>query len=287
MGYAHATLAQQRAAIETDHGDLPGLVIDPERNMADLCWRDDDGTFHGPDHVALRAVPLEPRGRGRVDQISQARQDRDDALRRSVAEHVEAYARALLRRHGIGALIGALLLAAPAAHADGLYVNAFAGPLTFDTTTTVGGIKLIDQGGDALAAGARIGYGRRFASGIYLGAEAEGALASGRSRVVIPAANSSTGQTETYSRGVNSWVGGFARLGIAPGPVTLSAPPSLFFVRAGVQGFNTTQGTDWVPAIGAGAEIRLTQHLAARIDVTYAWSDVETYQGTIGLSWRF
>lgn len=96
----------------------------------------------------------------------------------------------------------AVLIVSPSLAMAEVYVNPFAGMLVFDTTTTVGGVKLVDQGGDASQAGIRVGYGHRWPGGLYLGAEAEGFLASGRSRAVV--------NGETYSWSVNGGAGAYA-----------------------------------------------------------------------------
>jgi hypothetical protein len=154
------------------------------------------------------------------------------------------------------------------------YVNVFAGMAVFDSTVTVGGVKLVDHGGDAAMAGARIGWGHRFPAGLYLGAEAELFGASGRSRAVV--------NGQAYSHELRGGAGGFGRIGFAPGDGR-----ALFFVRGGAQALFTSRGTEWVPAVGAGAEIPFAGRWFARVDVTYAWNGIETYQGTVGVGRRF
>ena len=154
------------------------------------------------------------------------------------------------------------------------YVNAFAGMAVFDSTVSVGGVKLVDQGGDAAVGGLRIGYGHRWPSGLYLGAEVEGFAAHGRSRAVVNGVG--------YSLDLRGGVGGFARLGWVP-----HGGSSLFFARAGVQMLSVSRGWDAVPALGVGAEVPFAGSWYARADLTYAWNGVETYQGTIGIGRRF
>lgn len=76
------------------------------------------------------------------------------------------------------------------------------------------------------------------------------------------------------------------RLGWAPGGSD-GDPTALLFARSGVQLAATNRGDEWVPAIGGGAEVRLTRRTFARVDLTYAWNGTETYQGTVALGWRF
>jgi hypothetical protein len=139
------------------------------------------------------------------------------------------------------------------------YVNAFAGVTLFDSTKTVGGVKLIDQGGDAATAGLRAGWGHRFPAGLYLGAEAELFGASGRSRACV------NGQCFSFT--VDGGAGAFARAGWE------TQGRALFFVRGGTQVLFTNQGTQWAPAIGIGAEIPFAPRWRARLDITYAWTD--------------
>jgi hypothetical protein len=170
------------------------------------------------------------------------------------------------------ALLAALAMPG-AAQAQG-YVNAFAGAVAMDSTQTVGGVKLIDQGGDAFNAGMRAGWGRVLPSGIYIGAEAELFGASGRSRAVVNGA--------VYNLALNGGAGGFVRAGWQP-----HGSGALFFARGGSQALFTSQGTQIVPAIGLGAEVPFSARWFARVDLTYAWSGVETYQGTAGIGVRW
>lgn len=171
-----------------------------------------------------------------------------------------------MRKYAIAAL---LCSAAIPANAQ-LYTDAFAGVAVFDRTTTVSGIKAIDTGGDALLAGARVGYGHRWPSGLYLSGEAELAAGAGRSRFVV------NGQVDSYAlRGI---AGAFTRIGFATRDSN-----ALLYARLGGQAMLTNRGTQYVPAVGIGAQIPISQHWYVRIDMTYAWNDVETYQGTAGI----
>lgn len=287
MAYSHATLARPHPMRDRASDDTTALTISQGIHEA-ISWIDEDGRPQGPDHVAIRAVPLRGSG-GRRDAGDRAIEAREDAQRMQIRAEVEDYAIRLLRRHLVKlGMATAILAASPAmATEPHAYVGAFGGIAVFDTTVSVGGIKVVDQGGDAPIAGARAGIGWRLASGLYLGAEAEAFAGSGRSRLVIPAERSASGATEVYSRSLDGGGGAFLRIGIAPGPATENAPPSLFFARAGGQAFSTSMGTEVVPAVGIGAEVRITRHLAARIDATYGWNDMETWQATAGLQWRF
>jgi hypothetical protein len=159
------------------------------------------------------------------------------------------------------------------------YIGAFAGMTVFDSTVTIGGVKpidqveLVDQGGDAFQGGIRAGWINSAA--FHFGVEVEGLLASGRSRAVIPGVG-------TYSRDVTSGVGAFARVGWR------TQGNAIMFLRPGIQYLNTSSGWEAVPAIGIGAEIPIGRNWAARLDVSYAWGNqVEYYNGTIGVIWRF
>lgn len=153
------------------------------------------------------------------------------------------------------------------------YIGAFAGMMVFDSTVTVGGVKLVDQGGDAFQGGIRAGWINSAA--FHFGVEVEGLLASGRSRAVIPGVG-------TYSRDVTSGVSAFARVGWR------TQGNAIMFLRPGIQYLNTSSGWEVAPAIGVGAEIPLGRNWAARLDILYAWLDkLEFYTGTIGVIWRF
>jgi hypothetical protein len=153
-----------------------------------------------------------------------------------------------------------------------LFVNAFAGMMVFDSTITVGPTKLVDQGGDAIQGGLRLGWINE-SPGLHYGVEAEGLLASGRSRAVIP--------PDVYSLSIHGGLGAYARLGWR------TQGNSIMFVRAGALFLNTNQGWETLPAIGVGAEIPFAPRWAVRMDLTYAWDRVEFYNGTLGVVWRF
>jgi hypothetical protein len=145
--------------------------------------------------------------------------------------------------------------------------------LVFDSTVTVGEQKLVDQGGDALTAGVRLGYGHRFANGFYLSIEGEAFGASGRSRAVV--------NGQQYSYQPNAGGGAFVRAGWQ------MQSGALFYARVGAQVFYTNTRTEVAPAIGAGAEVIMSGPWFARIDLTYANSSIETYQGTVGVGRRW
>jgi hypothetical protein len=153
------------------------------------------------------------------------------------------------------------------------YVNAFAGVTLFDSTQTVGGVKLIDQGGDAATAGLRAGWGHRFPAGLYLGAEAELFGASGRSRACV--------NGECYNLALDGGAGAFARAGWQA-----QQGGAIFYARGGGQALFTSQGTQIVPALGIGAEVPIAGRFSARIDATYAWNATEFYQITAGVVFR-
>ncbi len=159
------------------------------------------------------------------------------------------------------------------AKAEGFYVNPFVGAMVLDSTVTVGDTKLVDQGGDALMGGLRAGWGRRFSSGLYLGAEAEGFLASGRSRAVVNGVG--------YSYAVNDGVGAYARAG------WMTQGGALFFARVGGLSLGTSQGRQNIPSAGVGAEVPFAPRWAARIDGGYSWNRVEHYTITAGIVYRF
>lgn len=163
----------------------------------------------------------------------------------------------------------AVVLASPLASpafAQGLYVNPFAGMVVVDSTITVGEQKLVDQGGDMLAAGVRGGWGVRRPSGLYLGAEVEAWGASGRSRACV------NGQCFSYA--LDGGVGAFARVGWQ------TEGRALFFVRGGTQALFSNQGTQWAPAVGIGAEVPFAPRWRARLDVTYAWTSQDRREFT-------
>lgn len=163
-------------------------------------------------------------------------------------------------------------LAASPAKAQ-LYVGAFAGATLLDQTVTVGGVKLVDLGADIFLGGLQVGWGHRFQSGLYLGAEAEGFLATGRARAMVNGVG--------YSYDVNAGLGVYGRVGWS------SQPGMLFFARAGVFFSDTNYGWQTLPAVGVGAELPISNRWSARIDFTYAWNDVEYYIAKVGVvySW--
>lgn len=150
-------------------------------------------------------------------------------------------------------------------------IDAFAGIANFDSTQTVGGVKLIDQGGDATLGGVRTGVGHRWPAGLYLGVELEGLLANGRSRAVV--------NGEVYDRDLQGAVGGFARVG------WMTHSGALFYGRAGAQqqfGPNTM-----ALGIGVGAEVPFSPRWFARADMLYlTGGGVETVQATAGIGIR-
>lgn len=170
------------------------------------------------------------------------------------------------------ALLAALLcmMAIPAMAEDrlpgGAYAELAAGMTTFDSTRTVGDVKLIDLGGDAGQGGGRVGYGWT-RNALYIGVEADVFGFYGRSRAVV------NGQVYSYEPSIMA--GGYARLGAVRGA-------SLFYVRAGAQAWDGVG----VPAVGVGAEIPFGRFYA-RIDATYSWNEIERYQGTVALGFRF
>jgi hypothetical protein len=167
--------------------------------------------------------------------------------------------------------LGLMLSLTTSAKAE-FFINPFAGMMVFDSTVTVGTTKLVDQGGDAIQGGVRLGWINN-QPGLHYGVEADGLLASGRSRAVIP--------PDIYSYSIHGGLGAYGRLGWR------TNGNSIMFLRAGVQFLNTNQGWETLPAIGAGAEIPFAPNWAVRLDLTYAWDRVEFYNGTVGVVWRF
>jgi hypothetical protein len=170
-------------------------------------------------------------------------------------------------------LLALLLAPVPALAQPQPYVNLFAGAVVFDSTVTVGGTKLIDQGGDALALGARVGVGNS-APGVYFGGEVEGFLASGRSRALV--------NGEVYSLSLRSGAGAYGRVGWR------TYGNSIFFARGGYLAVNTNRGWRSAPAAGIGAEVPFGPGWTARIDLGFASvGGVEHYQMNAGISYRF
>lgn len=148
----------------------------------------------------------------------------------------------------------------------------------------------MDQGGDGLLVGARVGWGTLLATHIYAGAELEGvAPYNVTSRLMAYGAE--------YRARLRNEVGAYARLGW-----TLDGG-SLVFIRAGFsmprQVFQSTQSpsgrnsADWsaVPAFGVGAEVPVWGPVFARVDVGYSMQHganrLETYRLNAGLTLRF
>jgi hypothetical protein len=141
------------------------------------------------------------------------------------------------------------------------YINLGAGMGMMDATTYVADQKQVDNGGDYALAILRAGWGTTFTSGAYIGLEAGGAVAQGRSRLVVNGVG--------YSHEINGFAEIMGRIGWE------TRGNSLFFVRAGTIAMFTNQGTDWMPAVGMGAEVPFAPRWRARIEVTYAWTDRE------------
>ena len=137
--------------------------------------------------------------------------------------------------------------------------------------------------------GVRLGYGKVIFENIYLGAEAEGSLPFRAS-------------TEQYALGVRYITkteaegAGFVRLGWTPDG------QSMVFVRAGALNLNrsvevpqynyrTKSDGGWAPAFGVGLEVGLSQNASVRLDMSHANtsgdSNLKTFQGSIGISYRF
>lgn len=177
----------------------------------------------------------------------------------------------------------------------GFYANAFAGMIVMDSTIVFPATesrpqaKFVDQGGDGALFGARLGWGTLVSQHIYTGIEAEGLVPwNATSRLKAFGVE--------YRTRLRSEIGAYGRIGWSPDG------RSLLFFRAGLtvprQNFETVQdgarrGADWtaVPALGLGAEVPLTRHVAFRIDASYTWPNgdniFETYRLNAGLTYRF
>lgn len=153
------------------------------------------------------------------------------------------------------------------------YVGAFAGVMLLDQTRTIGGTKLVDLGGDAAVGGLRGGWGYRFGSGLYMGAEIEGFLGAGRARAVVNGV--------AYSYDVKNGGAAYGLVGWQ------TAGGALFFARGGVLSLGTNDGRETLPSFGLGAEVPFAPGWSARIDGGYAWNDVEHYTLTAGIVRRF
>jgi hypothetical protein len=198
---------------------------------------------------------------------------------------------------------GAILLFASAgsrafgegAPVEGFYISGFAGMAVLDSTVSFPATdqrpaaKFVDQGGDGVIFGGRLGWGTLVTQHTYLGGELEGLLPwNVTSRLMAFGVE--------YRARLRAEVGAFGRLGWSPDG------RSLFFVRAGfvipTQNFQSVENgnnarADWtaVPSIGGGTEISLSRSWSARIDVTYSWPSgtnvIESYRMTVGLTYRF
>lgn len=155
-----------------------------------------------------------------------------------------------------------------------VYLGASLSAITFDRTVTVNGVKLVDQGGDAFAAGPLLGVQRVLASGLVLGAEASWQAVHGRSRAVVG------GVAYSYEpQHVGSML---AIVGWAPGDRR-----SRLLLMGGVQMWTQSSRTDVVPVVGIGAEIPVFGRGFVRPQVMYAWNQTERYQMTVTMGWRF
>jgi len=217
---------------------------------------------------ALMAMLRETGRMGTLKEALAHMEERHKRMRRNIE----------LRTLGLIPAVALTILAAPvSAKAQGVgHVDIFAGAQLMDRTETVGGVKLIDLGGDAMRAGLRAGYGYRWPSNLYLGGELDGWLASGRARAVV--------NGWTFSVTEQGGVGAYARIG-ARGATS----GTMIYARVGVQNFQTNVGSDTTPAVGIGAEVGLGGSWAIRLDLTYSWAGdgTERYQGDVALQWRF
>jgi opacity protein-like surface antigen len=145
-----------------------------------------------------------------------------------------------------------------------------------------------DRGGSGALGGARVGIGGRPmpTSGLWLGAELEGWGADGRSNSRMPG-----GGCVDCLR-VDGALGAFGRVGWQqPGG-------ALMYGRIGWQGLATDRtqrgrsASDWqgALALGAGAQIPVTEHVYVRLDGTWSRAgsvDLDAWQGTVAIGWRF
>ena len=109
---------------------------------------------------------------------------------------------------------------------SGFFLNGFAGAAVIDSTVSFAATasrpagRFVDQGGDGLLVGARLGWGTVLASHLYAGAELEGvAPYNVTSRLMAYGAE--------YRTRLRNEVGAYARLGWT------SDGGSLVFIRAG------------------------------------------------------
>lgn len=205
----------------------------------------------------------------------------------------------VLRRALRAALLLALLLQPLAAAAEaredrlsGVTLGAFFGLAVLDSTVTAprpgGGapLRFVDQGGDGMIYGLRLGYGRLLAGGVYLGAEIEGLLPIG----VTSRLNAAGVE---YRARLREELGAYGRIGWSPDGRTLlylraglTVPHQVFETGTGAQSRSTP-----AVALGAGAEVFVTRQLGIRLDGTWdlpaGRNDLESYRVSAGLVWRF
>ncbi len=177
----------------------------------------------------------------------------------------------------------------------GFYINGFAGAAIIDSTVSFAATakrpagRFVDQGGDGLLAGARLGWGTVLATHLYAGAELEGVVPYNVTSRLMP-------YGAEYRARLRNEVGAYARIGWT------SEGGSLVFVRAGFsmprQIFTSTQShdgrsrADWsaVPAFGVGAEVPVWGPVFARVDVGYSLQHganrLETYRLNAGFTLR-
>lgn len=171
------------------------------------------------------------------------------------------------------AILLAGILAAPSIALAQPRVDIFGGLSLLDAT--VG--RNVDQGGDGLRLGARVGYDWIIPGGPFAGVEAQASVSNLCSR--MPG-------WHTCER----WqAGAFGRVGYAtPGGALIYGRVGAVTAR-----FTGTPGsrTAIAPAVGVGAEIPFAGRAFARIDGTYARlpvsPSVEVTTVTVGIGWRF
>ena len=203
------------------------------------------------------------------------------------------------RRRAAPLALALMLLLAPAAaraEADdrisGLYINAFFGLAVMDSTVNIPAqgsrpaMRFVDQGGDGMIYGLRLGYGRRLEDGLYLGAEIEGLLP-----IMVTSRLMAAGAE--YRARLRQEVGGYLRIGYS------LDGRSLLYVRGGLtlprQVFETGESAQSrstpAVAVGAGAEVHVSPRAAIRLDATWnlpsGRNDLESYRLSAGVVWRF